>query len=151
MKYKISNIKYEILLGFLIFNFLFLIFADANAAELYFSSSADNYNVGDIFKTDVKLNTEGEPVNTAQVEINFDALKLDVVEISTGASVLALWPSSPSFSNQNGTLSFIGGLPNGFNGNDKLVSIFFKAKQGGSAKISFSGNSICSGSWIILY
>lgn len=127
---------------FFLFSFLFFISAHgASAAVLSISAPANSYNVGDIFKVEVELDTQGQTVNTVQATINFNPTQLEVSNINSGGSVLTLWPESPEYSNQSGQISFAGGKPGGFNGEGNVISIFFEAKQTGSGQVSFENNA----------
>lgn len=117
----------------------------AQATILYFESNFDEYYLNDIFLVDLKIDTQGEKINAAQIEINFSANKLNVVEIIKQESIFILWPQEPSFSNESGKISFVGGVPLGFEGKGKILSVAFKvisSKEKEIAKISFDENCI---------
>lgn len=116
----------------------------AAEASFYFSPSKGNYKVGENFFVDVLINVEGISINAAQASIYFPPEKLRVLEISKKNSVFSLWVEEPVFSNSQGEMSFLGGLPSpGFIGKaGKVIKILFKAKSPGEAKISFSGEKI---------
>ena len=64
------------------------------------------------------------------------------MDFSKGNSILTLWLEEPSFSNKAGTISFIGGIPGGYLGEDgPLGKIIFYAKEGGEVKIQFQEDS----------
>jgi hypothetical protein len=62
------------------------------------------------------------------------------VSLTKNSSIFSLWVEEPKFSNNSGTITLNGGLPNpgylGTNGN--VVSITFKAKKPGTASLIFS-------------
>lgn len=113
------------LIIFFVFCFSFAAFS-AQAAVLYFSSLNSEYSRGDIFKSDLKLNTQGEAANTCDIKLSFDPMVLEVLEISKGGSILSLWPQEPMYSNKTGEIYFAGGTPGGFNGDEKIISIIFR-------------------------
>jgi len=66
---------------------------------------------------------------------------LEVKDLSKGNSVLTLWVGDPSFSNQKGEISFIGGVPAGYQGWDGLLGrIIFEARKEGEVEIKFQEN-----------
>lgn len=140
-----QNAKFKnfIIIGiFLAMSFWFL---KAEAAILYFEPEEGEYSKEDVFLVDLIIDTEGEKINAAQIEISFPEDKLEVVEISKGNSIFTLWPQDPSFSNETGKISFIGGLPLGFEGDGKILTIAFRVifseNEKGFAEINFSPDS----------
>lgn len=108
--------------------FLFFLFSAFNteAAVLYFEKNSDVFYYGDIFLLTLKINTEKERINAAQITIKFPQDKLKVVDLVKEESIFSLWPKEPSFSNEIGTISLVGGVPRGFEGKGKILSIAFK-------------------------
>jgi len=96
------------------------------AAVLYLEPGEASYYQEDVFIVKVKLDTEEERINALKVELTFPQDKLEVVDVSRGDSVLSLWPEEPTYSNLEGKISFIGGIPLGFEGQGKIVSIPFR-------------------------
>jgi hypothetical protein len=133
------KINYAILPAILLF--AFLIVGSADAAEIYFSSSYSEYGKGDIFRSDLNLDTGGELVNACDIKINFNPTVLEVLELSKGDSVLTLWPQDPFYSNQSGQIYLIGGIPGGFNGKGKIVSIIFRVVRPGSPELFIKNDS----------
>ena len=117
-----------------------------NAQKAYFNlrPATGSFSVGSTFNVDVVINAESSAINAAQTNIYFSADKLKVTELSKKSSIFTLWTNEPFFSNSDGKISFIGGLPNpGFIGESgKVFSILFQAKSVGQATITFSGEII---------
>ena len=122
----------------IIFSFLFFIlnFSAVNAAEVYFSSRAEETRVGDVFVVEAKISSP-ELINVADGSILFDKEKLEVRELSTGGSIFSLWASGPSFSNADGRINFVGGTPGGFQGDGSILRAIFIAKKTGEAGLVF--------------
>lgn len=121
-----------LIIAFALFPFI------AFAATLYLETSSGEYRQEDIFIVDIKLNTEGEYINTTKVNLTFSQEILEVKDLSKGNSILTLWVEEPIFSNQTGTISFTGGIPGGYLGEDgPLGKIIFRAKEKGAAAIQF--------------
>ena len=145
--YKISNIKSKILFGFLVFGFLFLILiparqARAAAATLYLSPSSGSFLVGSTFTVSVYLNTNGGNINTVWTDLRFPPDILQVASPTTGNSFITEWLTPPNYSNQQGLISFRGGIPGGISTSAGLVSsVTFRTISTGKAKIEFGDAS----------
>jgi hypothetical protein len=122
---------------------LLLLFSNtARAASLSFSSEQSDIKKDDTFIVDVRLSTQGEKINVAEGSLSFDKDYLQVLGITTGDSIFSLWTREPVFSNENGTIVFSGGVPNGIQGDNKTIfKIVFLATQTGDAKVSFLGDA----------
>jgi hypothetical protein len=118
---------------------LLLLFSNtARAASFSFSSEQSDIRKDDTFIIDVKVSTQGERINVAEGSLSFDKDHLQVLSITTGDSAFSLWTREPVFSNENGTIIFSGGVPNGIQGDNKTIfKIVFLATQTGVAKLSF--------------
>ncbi|RLC39858.1 MAG: hypothetical protein DRH33_01715 [Candidatus Nealsonbacteria bacterium] len=112
------------------FYFLLSLSPPIQAAVLYLEPSQDEFHQGDTFIAEIRLNTEGEYINTVKADLKFSQDILEVKDLSEGNSILTLWVKTPAFLNQNGTVSFIGGVPGGYLGWDGLLGrIIFKIKN----------------------
>src|SRR3989344_328550 len=102
----------RILLGtILIFSFAVAVRAEAAGASLYFSSAGDSFGAGETFLVDIKMDTGGRAINAAEISVEFPSNKLRAVSVSKENSIFTLWPQEPAFSNEQGKLSFVGGVP----------------------------------------
>jgi len=140
-----SNFKKSYQIALLVFSILSLpLLANAQKASFNLKPATGSFTVGSTFYVDVLINAEGIAINAAQATISFSADKLKVVELSKKSSIFTLWPEEPVFSNSEGKISFLGGLPSpGFIGDaGKAISILFQAKSAGQATLSFSGEKI---------
>jgi len=136
----LRNTKLLIVIG-LILVFMSIIPAAVQAAEasLFFSPSDGAYQIGSTFLVEVKVNSDGASINAAQSKVLFPREILEVRSISKTSSIFTLWPEEPTFSNSKGEISFKGGIPApGFTGIDNILTINFRAKKAGPAKVSFS-------------
>ncbi|OGZ23034.1 MAG: hypothetical protein A3A08_00025 [Candidatus Nealsonbacteria bacterium RIFCSPLOWO2_01_FULL_41_9] len=144
------NSKFKIIISAAIF----ILFPVAvRAAVLYLDPAEGNYYQGDVFVAALRIDTKGECVNTLKVDLSFQKDLLEVIDFSQGNSILAIWLQSPKIYQEQGTVSFIGGIPAGFCGvlagdpgkSNLLGKIIFKVKEarGGqtSAKVEFSDSS----------
>jgi hypothetical protein len=134
--------KLKIIILFSIFYFLFSA-SVVSAAILYLEPAAGQYHQGDTFIVEVRLDTEGEYINAVETNLNFPSDILEVRDLSSGNSVLTLWIKNPSFSGD--VISFVGGIPAGYQGPDGLIGkIVFQVQEKAqdSAKIIFRESSV---------
>lgn len=138
MKTKIK--KWQRVFSFLVsvFGFLFFIFNFCQAAVLYLMPQTQTLYEGDSFLVEVRLNSEGQEINTAQIELLPPHL-LEVLDFNKGKSMFSLWPQEPAV--ENNKISFAGGTPQGFIGDNTVLNITFRAKEKGKGSINFKETS----------
>ena len=114
----------------------------AAGATLYLVPGSGTFFVGSTFDVSVFVNTGGENVNAVEVNLKFDPAKIQIVSSAVGQSFVQVWISQPSFSNRDGTITFIGGLPTpGVNASAGLIStITFRVMAPGQTVVSFLDN-----------
>ncbi len=108
-----------------------------SAAILYLEPSSGEYHQDDTFIVKMRIDTEGECINTVKANLSFSQNVLKAVEFSTGNSILTLWLQSPEINQNEGKISFVGGVPGGFCGAlpgepgkpNLLGKIIFKVKE----------------------
>src|ERR1035437_7748636 len=123
---------------------LFSFGAHVHAATLSFSTG-QSYAVGQTFPVQVIVSTaNGEAINAVSANITFDPSQLKLVSISQTSSIISMWASPPSFSNQTGSADLEGIVPNpGFTGqNGNVATLNFKVLSTGSTKLSFAQASV---------
>lgn len=109
----VIKIKFLVLVSFLlvlISGFPFV----AKGAMLYLEPSSGQYQQGDVFIAEVRIDTQGECINAVEVNLVFPENILEIKDFSKGGSILSLWVEEPSFN--NGLVSFSGGIPGGYCG-----------------------------------
>ncbi len=125
----------------LILGMLFVLpkITEAAGASLYLSPDSGTFFVGSTFDVSIFVNTGGEDVNAVQVDIKFDPSKLQVASPTTGKSFILVWLAQPTYSNTQGTMSFIGGVPTpGIKTSAGLVStVTFRAVSPGETSVLF--------------
>lgn len=129
---------------FLFFVLVFFSPIFAHAASLSLSPNAGNFAAGQNFSVAIIVSTPNQAMNAVSGVLTFPADLLQVTSLSKGGSVVGLWVQEPSFSNSAGTVNFEGvALNPGFTGNaGRVLSINFRAKRSGSAKLSFVTPSV---------
>lgn len=135
--------QFKIIFLFFLLLFIFVWPSDVKAAKLYLKLNQEEYNLGDTFLAEIRLDSEGEYVNAVEVNLKFPQDLLEVKDFSAGNSILTLWVKEPAFSNKDGTISFSGGIPGGYQGiKQALGRIVFKAKESGRAQINFEESQV---------
>jgi hypothetical protein len=114
IKMQNYNSKFKIII-FSVFIFLFLPLV-AKGAILYFEPSKGEHHLGDTFIVDLRIDTEGECINTVKAIVSFPKEILEAKDFSTGNSILNLWIENPKIDQKEGLISFVGGIPGGFCG-----------------------------------
>ena len=140
---------------------LFCIPVFAFAAILYLEPSSNQYQPGDTFIVDVKIDSEGECINAVEANLSFSQNILKAVDFNKGNSILILWVETPSTENMDtinreGLVSFSGGIPGGYCGrisgdsgqSDSLGKMIFRIpgmtvgkQEGNLAEIKFLDTS----------
>src|SRR3989344_5724949 len=140
-KIKMTNRKSKIILhftlSFCVLIFAFFIFGKVEAAILYLNPSDGEYNSGDTFIINVRIDPEQECINAVQADLAFSKDSLEVQDISKGNSIISFWVKEPEFSNEAGSISFMGGMPGGYCGrlpgdpgeSNLLGKLIFKVRE----------------------
>jgi len=110
------------------------------AAVLYLQPENKNAFLKEVFLEKVFVDTEGESINAIEAEIKYPKDILKVKTISTGNSILKLFVKEPK--EENGKITFIGGVPGGYQGkNGLLILIAFEVINKKEAKIEIEETS----------
>ena len=133
--FKIQNLLIVLIISFILPTVVF-------GATLYLEPAEGQHYLEDVFVMEIKLNTEGQEINTVKVDLTFSQELLEIKDFSKGNSILTLWPEEPSFSNQTGKIYFLGGIPGGYSGKDGFLGkIIFKANKEGEATVQIEEDS----------
>lgn len=115
MQYKTQNISnIKIFFTLAIFAIAFLQAPHAEAARLYLDIPNQTYGVGDTFLIPIKLDTEGESINTVSADILFPDTILSVTDLRDNDSPISNWVDQPTISGNS--ITFSGIIPGGFDG-----------------------------------
>lgn len=90
----------------------------SQAAALYIDPAISELYRGDAVTLNVRLDVDeerGECVNAIDGVLSYSAA-LDPVDISLGDSIVSLWPEQPQINRDEQTITFAGGIPNGYCG-----------------------------------
>lgn len=88
----------------------------AHGASIYVTPGEGTYGVGDTFVAEVRILTDAECVNAADLEIVYPKEYMRAVDFSKGSSILTLWVREPVLNHEQGIVSFAGGIPGGYCG-----------------------------------
>jgi hypothetical protein len=114
----------------------------ASAASLYLDPDRGMYGPGDTFILNVRLNTDGECVNAADVTLTYPPESMRAVDFGKGGSILSLWVNEPAIDTAKGTITFAGGVPGGYCGRiqgdpsltNTLGKVVFSVTNAGAGK-----------------
>lgn len=122
-----------------------LLFANtAEAASLFLIPATSEYGIGKEISIDLKIDSEGVGMNAAQATIHFSKDTLAVKSIDKTDSTLNFWLDEPTFSNENGVISFTGGITSyGISGASlQVLHIVFRSLGSGSAPITITDAAV---------
>ncbi|MBZ9569747.1 hypothetical protein KJA16_02390 [Patescibacteria group bacterium] len=88
----------------------------AFAAKLYLEPPEGDYQPGDTFLVEIKIDAEEECINVVEANLSFSQDILDAIDFSQGESILTLWVKLPTIDQSKGEISLIGGIPGGYCG-----------------------------------
>ncbi|RJO59464.1 hypothetical protein C4546_02095 [Candidatus Parcubacteria bacterium] len=113
------------------------------AASLTLSPSSASLTVGQSKTISILVVSADQAMNASQGVVSFPTDKLQVTSLAK-TGLFGYWTQEPTYSNNSGTVSFAGGLPTpGYKGSGRSVlTVTFKAKKTGAAKISFTSGVI---------
>jgi len=116
--------------------------AYAQSATFSVSPPEGSFRVGQKFSVAISVHSGGSPINAAEATLNFPQDLLTVTSLSKSGSIFSLWTVEPT-SSSGGIITFAGGTPSPFSGpSGTLLTVNFKAKKQGEARVIFSGGRI---------
>ncbi len=107
---QFKNTIIFLILGFALFP------AITSGAVLYLEPAEGEYQSGDTFGVEIKIDTENQCINTVGIDLSFSQNILRVIDFSQGESIIILWTEVPQINQEDGNLSFSGGIPGGYCG-----------------------------------
>ena len=110
---------------------------------LTLETPTDTLTVGDTYTLELRVQAD-VPVNTYSTTLSFPNDRLRVVGTDDTNSVVDLWVEEPQVSNEAGVITLAGGslLPDGFTGEDTLLTITVEAVAAGTAEITFADGAL---------
>jgi hypothetical protein len=98
--------------------FCFLFFNNAEAATIYIDPGIATLYRGDAITTSVRLmpdKSSSECINTVDAVIRYPE-NIQPVDVSIGRSIFSVWVEPPTINKDERTITFAGGIPNGYCG-----------------------------------
>jgi hypothetical protein len=109
------------------------------ASTLYVGTDHSDVFVGDTILFSVRIDSENRDINAVEGEVALDysADAASLADINTAGSKFSLWPAKPSPSENNTSISFVGGSPGGLITKDAIVfSFVLKLQKSGQITLS---------------
>jgi len=110
-----TNLKRTMLL-FCVISFVLFFSVDANAANLYLDPAEGDHQPGDTFSVNIRIDNDNDCINAAKVDLSFTKSTVNAVDFSKGDSIFTLWVEEPAIDQEEGLVSFAGGIPGGYCG-----------------------------------
>lgn len=110
----------------------------AEASTFSLSPASGNIGVGSTLSVQLKVNTQGEQINTVAAYLSYPADKLDVAWVSYNGSAFTI--AAPS-SSGGGIIKIERGHTGPVSGNVNVATIGFRGKAQGDARVSFNADS----------
>lgn len=109
-----------------VLSFAYVPLAQADGATLNIIPASGEFTVGKTMTAAINLHTGGNNINVVEATLNFSTDVLRIVSVSKANSIFSFWPVEPTFDNNQGTMSFVGGTPASFSGSSgNLLNITF--------------------------
>jgi len=123
---------------------LLLLPASASAATLFLSPSKATVTVGQTFTVYAVVGSPDQAMNAASGTITYPTDLMEMTSADSSGSIINFWTSQPSFSGAAGQAKFEGVVINpGYTGTSgRLMTMRFKAKAVGTAKLSFTSATV---------
>lgn len=107
------------------------------AVSVRFEQTAGLIRMGDIVPVVVRIDTHGQSINAAELDLTFSTVGLEVDHISQEQSIFTVWAEQPTWNNRAGTIHATAGRPNGIIASDaSIMTIYFRAPGSGAWEVS---------------
>ncbi|MFZ3044156.1 MAG: cohesin domain-containing protein [Minisyncoccia bacterium] len=138
-----STKRVVFLSGLLLTLFFFGAPQAALAASYNLTTDKETFGIGDTFNVDVKISSPDVGINAAQATITFPKDTVQVTSLDKGTSSFDFWLQGPSYSNETGQVTLIGGSQSGISGKSlEVLRIAFKVKGAGAVSIIFTDGAV---------
>lgn len=115
----------------------------ANAATLDLNLEKNITSVKDDAVIQISINSEGREINTSQATIVFPTNLLEVTKVDLSDSIFSFWLQEPIYDNNKGTINFVGGSTDGYNGSAlRIMKIYFRVKGSGNGRLNINNAAI---------
>ncbi len=113
------------------------------AAELTFKNIPNTETAGNTTLVEVRIDPQSKSLNVVEGEIRFSGSASDglSVQVENGHSILPLWPTPPQYDADKKSISFAGGVPDGFSSDGLLFYLRLSPTSYGDLDISYINGS----------
>lgn len=107
------------------------------AAELVFKTSPKSQVI------EVRIDPQSKQMNVVEGTIKFSGQASDglFVKIENGQSILPIWPTPPQYDEENKSIVFVGGVPNGFSSEGLLFKLALSPAVSGDLIVAYVDGS----------
>lgn len=109
------------------------------ASTVYIETDRSEFFVGDTIMVSVRIDSENKDINTVEgvILLTDPAGAVSLTTINTAGSLFSLWPNKPLPSENNTSVSFVGGSPGGLITDDAIVfNMALKLQKEGRVTLS---------------
>lgn len=107
------------------------------SVSIRFEQTAGLIRMGDIVPVVVRIDTHGQSINAAELDLTFSTVGLEVDHISQEQSIFTVWAEQPTWNNRTGTIHATAGRPNGIIASDaSIMTVYFRAPGSGAWEVS---------------
>jgi len=136
-------VKFKKVAVAIVLSFVFGLTSVAAATDFNLTPASGTLGLNQEFSVHLHIDSSGATVNAAQATLAFPSNIIQIQSIIKDDSIFNFWLQDPEFSNDAGTISFIGGTPNGVSGSSlQVIKINFITKGVGNAAVSFIDGAI---------
>jgi len=122
----------------LVFGVIFLPYS-VFASNVYIDANHPDFFVGDTIMFSVRVDSLNKNINAVEgsVMLNYLTESVSLIDINTAGSEFSLWPGKPMPSEDNTSISFVGGSPGGFDSKDAIIfNIVLKLQKAGQITLT---------------
>lgn len=109
------------------------------ASTMYIDTDRSDFFVGDTVLFRVRVDSENKNINVVEgnILLNDSTGAVSLANMNTAGSLFSLWPNKPLPSENNTSISFVGGSPRGLIANDAIVfNMALKLQKEGQVTLS---------------
>ncbi|OGL60677.1 hypothetical protein A3H10_02100 [Candidatus Uhrbacteria bacterium RIFCSPLOWO2_12_FULL_46_10] len=113
-----------------------------SSVRLFFIPENSEVVAGDIIKSDIWVDTQGNTINAVDISVSYDSM-VELLSAEKNDSILNLWVEEPSFSDTTRRAKFTGGRTGGFEGRGIIGQLYWRNENaGGKATLGFDESSV---------
>lgn len=127
---------------FYVLSSVFSVYSSAAApVKIFIFPDASEVNVGEIIKSEIRIDTNDTTINAVDIKIYYDPNSIWVLSAERANSIIDLWVEEPRFSPATGLVTFTGGKSTGFSGQGVIGQVYWRALSPGQGTLRFDESS----------